>query len=105
MRSVLAFLGFALLGISAALADDLSGTWTGYWVKDHDPLPVTVTLAASGNGFSGHFDSDAIQVAGIPFSAVSETGDKVHLEVKGDEGTSVFDGTLANATIKGTFTE
>lgn len=105
MRVFFVALSFLLFGFSAAVADDLSGTWTGYWVKDHDPLPVTVTLAASGNGFTGHFDSDAIQVAGIPFSVVNESGDKVHLEVKGDDATTVFDGTLAGGAIKGTFTE
>ncbi|HEY5336866.1 MAG TPA: alpha/beta fold hydrolase [Rhizomicrobium sp.] len=105
MRMAFAALSLALFGISIAYADDLSGTWTGYWVKDHDPLPVTVTLDASGSGFTGHFDSDAIQVAGIPCSVVREDGDKIHLEVKGDQTTTTFDGVLAGGAIKGTFTE
>lgn len=105
MRIALAILSFALFGFSAAFAENLSGAWTGYWVKDHDPLPVTVTFVTSGNSFTGHFDSDALQVAGIPFSAVNESGDKVRIELKGDQTTTVFDGTLANGAIKGTFTD
>jgi hypothetical protein len=105
MRIAFAALSFLVIGFSAAFADDLSGTWTGYWVKDHDPLPVTVTFANAGGSFTGKFDSDALQVADIPFSAVGDNSGNVHFELKGDQTTTEFDGTLAGNVIKGVFTE
>lgn len=105
MRIAFAAFSFLVLWLGAAFSDDLSGTWSGYWVKDHDPLPVTVTFATAGGSFTGKLDSDALQVAGIPLSAVNESGGNIHFELKGDQTTTEFDGALTGNVIKGVFTE
>jgi uncharacterized protein len=94
-----------LLIANASIAASLSGGWKGTWTKDGDALPVTVTFATTAGGFSGTFDSDSLQVTGIPFSKVTDTGGKIHLELKGDQSTTVFDGTLAADAITGTFVD
>src|SRR5205807_478364 len=53
----------------------------------------------------GSFDSDALQVADIPFSNVSEMGGTVHWSLKGDQSTTTFEGTLARDTLVGTFND
>ncbi len=98
---------FALLLIAAgaASAADLAGTWKGTWTKDSDPLPVTVTFGDAGGAWSGQFDSDALQVSGIPFADIQATDGKVHWLLKGDQTSSVFDGTLTGDALAGTFVE
>lgn len=90
---------------TSALAADIAGGWEGVWVKAGDALPVTVSFAKTAAGYSGSFDSDALQVAGIPFQQVSVTDDKVHIELIGDQTTSEFDGTVSGDRIEGTFVE
>jgi hypothetical protein len=46
-----------------------------------------------------------LQVASIPFSDVSDMNGKVHFLLKGDESTTVFDGTLAGDVMSGTFAD
>jgi uncharacterized protein len=92
-------------GVRADDATGLAGAWTGVMVKDGDPLPVTMTFAPSGSAWTGIFGSDAQQAAGIPLSVVRAAGTAVHFELRGDEGTSVFDGTRANDTLSGAFTD
>ena len=70
-----------------------------------DALPVTVTFGKTRNGYYGSFDSDALQVAGIPFSEARQTGKHVHFVVKGDRSTSVFNGEERDDRIDGTFIE
>jgi uncharacterized protein len=90
---------------NAASAAELSGTWSGVWSKGGDALSVAVTFQKSGNGYSGSFDSDALQVAGIPFADVSERGNNVHFVLKGDRTTTIFDGAQTADTLTGTFSE
>ena len=89
----------------AARADGLAGYWSGTWTKAGDPLPVTVAFEKSGEKYAGAFDSDALQVAGIPFKEVSMTGAKVRFVLAGDATTAIFDGALAGDDLSGTFTE
>ena len=94
---------FALAGpIQAA---DLTGTWTGTWTKNGDALPVTVTFAATANGFSGMFDSDPLEVTGIAFTSVQLDGTKLEFVLTGDESVIVFEGTLQNHSISGSFAD
>jgi hypothetical protein len=51
------------------------------------------------------FDSDALQVAGIPLSDISGTDGRVHFEIKGDQSTTVFAGAIMGDAISGTFTD
>jgi dienelactone hydrolase len=94
-----------LVACSAAAAAELAGGWKGTWTKDGDALPVTATFEKSGNGYSGTFDSDALQVASIPFAEVSDTDGRVHWVLKGDATTTVFDGMQDGDALTGTFTE
>ena len=86
-------------------AADLAGLWNGTWTKENDALPVTVTFAKGSGGYSGSFDSDALQVAGIPLSSVTEAGGNIHFELKGDQSTAVFDGKASADRLAGEFTD
>jgi hypothetical protein len=105
MRTFSGALLALILACSTAQAADLAGTWSGTWTKGGDALPVVVSFEKGANGYSGHFDSDALQVAGIPFADVNETGEGVHFVLKGDQSTDVFDGRQRGDAIDGTFTE
>jgi uncharacterized protein len=83
----------------------LPGRWIGTWVKSEDPLPVAVTFEITANGYSGSFDSDALQVAGIPFNDVRVNARQVHFVVAGDATPAVFDGTIAGDALDGEFVE
>jgi hypothetical protein len=90
---------------TSASAGELAGAWQGTWTKGSDALPVVVTFQRSGAGYSGTFDSDALQVAEIPFAQVTETGDRVHFALTGDESTTVFEGRQRATAIDGTFAD
>lgn len=94
-----------IIKTTGAHADDLAGDWKGTWTKDGDALPVTVTFAKMGDAYSGAFDSNALQVAGIPLSDVSDTNGRVHFQIKGDQTTTVFEGEIAGGAMSGTFTD
>ena len=103
---VLATAFAACLAVSCASArPGLAGDWSGTWTRQGQTLPVTVTFARSDAGWSGSFDSDALQVAGIPFADVGNVGGKVHWLLKGDESTAAFDGMLRGDGIDGVFVE
>jgi dipeptidyl aminopeptidase/acylaminoacyl peptidase len=105
LRRILVSLALAAMLPAQAIAADLSGTWSGTWTKDGDAVPVTVTIGKTGKGYSGTFDSDALQAAGIPFSEVTEKGGKVHIVLKDDETATNFDGVLKGDAINGTLAE
>lgn len=94
-----------VISMTTSQADDLAGDWTGTWTKDGDALPVTMTFAKVGDAYSGAFDSNALQVAGIPLSDVSEINSKIHFQIKGDETTTAFDGEIAGEAMSGKFTD
>ncbi|HVT10685.1 MAG TPA: alpha/beta fold hydrolase [Fimbriimonadaceae bacterium] len=85
------------------LQGDLSGSWTGVWTKAGDSLPVAVTFRKMGDTYSGFFDSDSLQVAGIPFQKVSCEGDHVTILLQGDATTTNFDGSLSGNELSGRF--
>jgi len=86
---------------AVAQTGPLAGVWKGVWTKGGDALPVTMTFAKTDEGYTGAFDSDALQVVGIPLSAISDTDGRVHFEIKGDQSTSAFDGTISGASLSG----
>jgi dipeptidyl aminopeptidase/acylaminoacyl peptidase len=88
-----------------ARAADLAGGWKGVWTKDGDALPVTMSFVKTGETYFGAFDSDALQAADIPIGQVSDSGGKVHFEVKGDQTTTVFDGTIVGDALSGAFVD
>jgi len=99
------FLFAFLVAPTASQANGLAGSWKGTWTKDGDALPVTLTFARTDDAYSGTFDSDALEVSGIPLSDVSDTNGSVHFEIKGDQSMSVFDGAITGDVISGTFTD
>lgn len=103
MRAIL----FVLAAASIATADaaDLEGHWTGTWTKAGDPISVAVDIAKTSNGHAATFDSDALQVAAIPFAEVTAAGDSVRFVLRGDATTTSFDGKLSGDTIAGTLSE
>jgi uncharacterized protein len=96
--------GFLALHAVAG-SDELSGDWKGTWIRNGDAVSVTATFTKSGDGYSGTFDSDALQVAGIPFSDITEELGKIHFHLKGDQTTTVFDGVVKGESISGTFSD
>jgi dienelactone hydrolase len=99
------FLSTLIITLNAAPADELAGSWKGNWTKDGDALSVTARFAKTANAYSGAFDSDALQVAGIPLGDVSDNQGRVHFQIKGDQSTTVFDGAIAGEIMSGTFTD
>ncbi|MDZ4866636.1 MAG: alpha/beta fold hydrolase [Alphaproteobacteria bacterium] len=102
MRAILIVLA-SLASIAAAHAAALEGHWAGTWTKAGDALNVTVEFSKANSRYAGSFDSDGLQVAGIPFAGVAMTGNAVRFTLKGDRTTTTFDGSLSNDTIAGTF--
>jgi hypothetical protein len=90
---------------TSASAGGLAGAWQGTWTKSGDALRVVVTFQRSGAGYTGTFDSDALQVAEIPFAQVTENSDRVHFALTGDASTIVFDGSQRADAIDGTFVD
>ncbi len=92
--------------VSVAFARDaLVGNWTGVWIKSGDELPVDVTFEESSAGLKGWFDSDALQVAEIPFQNVKESNGRVSFDLVGDQTTTKFDGLANGNTLRGALTE
>lgn len=103
LRGLLLLIAGAAL--STAHAASLEGYWSGDWIKAGDALHVGVHISKAPDGYHASFDSDALQVAGIPFREVREAGGKVSLVLQGDATTTVFDGALAGDVLSGTFQE
>jgi alpha-beta hydrolase superfamily lysophospholipase len=104
MRAIL-FVLAAIGSIATAHAAGLEGYWAGTWTKAGDALSVTVDFSKANNAYAGTFDSDALQVAAIPFAQVTVTGDNVRFTLRGDATTTSFDGKLSGDTISGAFSE
>lgn len=89
----------------ASTAAALTGNWRGTWIRHGDALPVTMSFTAPDDKEAGSFSSDALQVVNIPITQRSSDGDKVHFEIKGDASTTIFDGTIKNNVLTGTFVD
>lgn len=85
----------------------LAGTWTGYWTRAGDTLPVTMHVYRDTAGrHIATFDSERLRVRGIPFSRVSvQDCCVVALELRGDRSTVNFKGQLRGDTLTGLFLE
>jgi dienelactone hydrolase len=105
-RLVLATLTASLACPAVALIrDDVEGAWLGVWTKGGDDLPVTVRFMAGPDGLAGAFDSDVLQVTGIPFAEVVRTGTRLRFVLQGDESATVLEGDVRGDEITGTLTE
>jgi hypothetical protein len=81
------------------------GHWTGVWIKAGDRLAVSVDFRKTDSGYAGSFDSDGLQVAGIPFSKVEFVEGKLLFTLRGDQTSIEFEGTLANNALEGKLAE
>ena len=88
-------------------ASRLVGTWTGYWARAGDTLPVTMGVQRDTTGVHhATFDSDRLRVSGIPFAQVSTEGCcAVTLVLRGDRTTAEFKGELHGDSLTGVFRE
>lgn len=89
----------------AGAGDDLAGAWEGRWTKQGADLPVVVYFQRIGEGYRGAFDSDDLQVIGIPFRTVERDGEEVSFVLAGDQTTTTFRGRLADNGLEGAFDE
>jgi len=103
MRAIIFVLAAA--SIATAHAADLEGHWTGTWTKAGDPIQVAVDVTKTSSGYAATFDSDALQVAAIPFAEVTAAGDRVRFVLRGDATTTSFDGKLSGDAIAGALSE
>jgi uncharacterized protein len=104
---VLALLGLVvgLVTTPALAAGGLEGSWSGTWTKNGDDLAVVLTFERKAAGYAGSFDSDRLQIMGIPFGDIRADGSSVHFTLTGDATTTVFDGKMSGDTLTGTFSE
>jgi hypothetical protein len=68
--------------LHTARGASLVGTWSGTWVKNGDPLSVTVTFREQNGIYSGSFDSDALQRTGIPFREMRYVAPELHFAMQ-----------------------
>src|SRR5262245_49753521 len=88
-----------------AVSDPLAGAWRGTWSKGGDTVAVTMAIANTPSGYAGSFDSDDLQVTGIPFSRIETQDDRVTLAFQTDFSETVFNGELADGRLEGVFRE
>lgn len=105
MIRVFLFAWAVIVAMASAHAAELEGHWAGTWTKNGDALAVTVAFAKADGRYTGSFDSDALQVAAIPFSEVTTTGNGARFVLTGDRTTAIFDGKLTASELSGAFTE
>ena len=106
MRFAIVLLLLAFGPASAAGQARVAGDWKGYWTRAGDTLPVTLHIQRDSVGkYSATFDSDRLQVSGIPFGEVEVRGSVVTLVLRGDRTTMRFQGGVRGDSLKGTFTE
>lgn len=99
-------LSLLLLWLPRALAaDGPEGRWIGYWEREGSRLPVEMTFTRTDTGYDGHFSSVQLRVSKIPFSNVRSAAERLSWDIRGDSGTSHFDGRLSADTLRGDYSE
>jgi pimeloyl-ACP methyl ester carboxylesterase len=83
----------------------LEGTWRGAWIKGGDGINVVVRFEQTGLAYRGSFESDDLQVVGIPFARIEVDGPNVSFVLAGDETTTSFEGTIAGDRLRGALRE
>jgi len=83
--------------------DQLAGHWEGTWVREGDPLTVWMDFEKTESGYAGHFGSEDLRVADIPFQGVQVDADSVHWLLVGDESTTRFGGAIQGDHLSGMF--
>lgn len=101
-----AVLSLLLTSVLRAQADP-AGTWTGYWTRAGDTLPVTMVVRSdTGGRYSAVFASERLRVRGVPFTSVTTSGCcGVTLVLRGDRTTATFRGLQGGDSLTGSFDE
>jgi len=86
-----------------AASDPLEGHWEGTWIREGDPLTVWMDFTKSESGYTGHFGSEDLRVADIPFQGIQVDADSVHWLLVGDESTTRFGGAIQGDHLSGSF--
>lgn len=95
-------LSFLLLIFScSANAQNIGGDWQGTLEVAGTELPLVFHIKGSGDSLSATMDSPSQNALGIPVSAITFDNPKLHLEA--GNGAIVYEGTLSNDFITGTF--
>lgn len=98
---------FAALGAVAA-KDPVVGTWEGRWTRGGDFLDVVLEIhpAEAANRYRASFSSERLRVAGIPFASARHDGCcGIHMELRGDETSTHFSGSIQGGLLRGIFAE
>jgi alpha-beta hydrolase superfamily lysophospholipase len=97
---------FTALG--AVARDPMIGTWEGRWTRGGDSLDVVIEIdpAEAANRYRASFSSERLRVAGIPFASARHDGCcGIHMELRGDETSTHFSGSIQGGELRGTFAE
>ena len=102
--------GVAALGLAlgAAAGDPVIGTWEGSWSRGGDSVDVVLEIRPTdaANRYSASFSSQRLRVAGIPFASARHDGCcGIHMELRGDETSTHFSGSIQGGELRGTFAE
>ena len=81
------------------------GTWEGVWVKQSDPLPVTIAFSRANGAWTGKFSSMDLGVRNIPFRGVAVQGDIIAWQIVGDSTTVSMRATLSGNRMVGVYRE
>jgi CubicO group peptidase (beta-lactamase class C family) len=101
-------LAFTLLypSMSAPSDNEITGIWTGSIALPGTELNIVVKITRLGeNGHEGTIDIPAQGAADLPLTAFSYEHPSVGFAISGVPGNPVFDGTVDNGEITGTFTQ
>lgn len=83
--------------------DSPVGNWKGAMTREGADVEIEFELRAAQGHFSGTFSSRQQRILDYPFTAVSYSAPKLHIDLAG--GDTVFDGTLQQGRLEGTFRE
>lgn len=94
-----------LLPALAQAADPAAGHWEGEIELPTGKLQVLVDLQEADGAWTGTIDIPAQGAKALPLEKITVENGKVRFTITGVPGTPTFDGTLAEGTIRGTFTQ
>src|SRR6266540_1119947 len=94
--------GFAMPAQQAA-APLLAGRWEGAVDVGGVNLPCAVIFGDTTSGLTATIDIQGVK--GVPLTAVSVAGRRVHFELPAGMGVATFEGTVDGTTLAGTFVQ
>ncbi len=86
--------------LSAQGTPKLDGRWEGNIIIPGQPMRIIVAFRTDGSALSATIDVPTQNATGLALTNVSQTGSKVHFELRAASGLATFDGEAAEATIR-----